>query len=521
MDLAQTLRLAGDNLLHMLNPEENHVPYWHLVVTADYRAHLEMVKGGHSHNVGRWWDAMLRLERATGYAIPWRLEAPMLANVERFTRNPYRILLDDTHDPNDAKSWYVHSFRETMLAYDALHRFRGSAEAARRGRESATMMLEACRDPRRWHFAAVAQPAHSSPLIYSHGRALEGLGHFYASTGDEAALRLSAHLAEFHLAHSLRADGGVPKEGIGNHTHSYLNMLKGLLLFGRATNQRRFLDAVLQTYYRTVRGLFTRSGFTTHDIDPSQFAAGDAASAGDAAQLALWLWPHAQDPELLDDAERFVRARLLPSQVVQPPPLAPRDPAGGGDAYRSLGERMVGAIGGCVGHTWGVSSVTDITASSLHSLLDIYEHIAERTETGIWVLFHFDVRNEFMTMTSERAERARVRLAIHGGEHVHIRIPGWSDKREVRLAVNGEAATPVWLGSFVRVAGSPRGMEIELSYALPRSSQTETSVTQWYHAPDYSRKPAEERKTYRFEWKGDDVVGASPVEPLFPLYPPL
>jgi hypothetical protein len=46
LTLEQSLRLAGQNLLGILNPEDNYLPYWALDVTPDYKASL-----------GRWWPA--------------------------------------------------------------------------------------------------------------------------------------------------------------------------------------------------------------------------------------------------------------------------------------------------------------------------------------------------------------------------------------------------------------------------------------------------------------------------------
>jgi len=38
-----------------------------------------------AHDVGRWWDAILRLEHATGFSIPAHMEDAMLANLKRLT----------------------------------------------------------------------------------------------------------------------------------------------------------------------------------------------------------------------------------------------------------------------------------------------------------------------------------------------------------------------------------------------------------------------------------------------------
>ena len=59
---------------------------------------------------------------------------------------------------------------------------------------------------------------------------------------------------------------------------------------------------------------------------------GETASPGDAAQLALWLATRHGFTEYLDDVERIVRARILPSQVTETPPLHVATPGARKDA---------------------------------------------------------------------------------------------------------------------------------------------------------------------------------------------
>ena len=43
------------------------------------------------HNIGRWWDAVLRLEEATGFVIPGELEAAMLTHLKCCLDNPLGV----------------------------------------------------------------------------------------------------------------------------------------------------------------------------------------------------------------------------------------------------------------------------------------------------------------------------------------------------------------------------------------------------------------------------------------------
>ena len=95
MKIVEHQDLAGKNLLGCLCPEANYLPYWHMVVEEDLAAEYEFRPHCTGHNVGRWWNAMLRLQACTGFDIPSDIEAAMLENTWRLSDNPTGILLED------------------------------------------------------------------------------------------------------------------------------------------------------------------------------------------------------------------------------------------------------------------------------------------------------------------------------------------------------------------------------------------------------------------------------------------
>ena len=514
LTLKKHMSLAGDNLISILAPQKDYLPYWMMRVDNQYRADLWFRPRCDAHNIGRWWDVMLRLEDATGFRIPKEVEAGMLRNFWKYTDNPFGILLDVADDPNDASRWYIHSFRETMLTYAALVRYRNSERAAEAGRRSVRKMARVCADLRKADFSPTRQPFQAYHPVYFHGRAIEGLVLFHKATGDKATLEFAARLAAYHLENTTQPDGSRGKD-IGHHTHSYLNTLRGLLLYGETTGQRQYMNRVDATYRNAVAKMITPSGVIPHDIDGG---ATEVASAGDVAQLALWLHDQTKNADFLDDVERIVRSRLLPSQITEPPPLVPTR-EGSADEVRDLSSRMVGAIGGCAGHTWGKSCITDITASALQTLIDVYHHIAERDEEGIWIRLHFDCEREYVRVRSTRGEDARLSIQVSGEEDLFVRVPGWVPADSAKLLVDGKPAPVRRQGAYVAIPGSPDGLQVELRYALPRRTTTETSRMQYFHTPAHLFGPAAKPYVYTLQWRGDEVVAASPVKDYFPFYP--
>ncbi|MEI6915603.1 MAG: hypothetical protein WCL39_10770, partial [Armatimonadota bacterium] len=384
LTLKRSLDLAGQHLLGMLNPEDNYLPYWALMVQQDYKAQMNVVWP--AHNIGRWWDAMLRLEDAVGFRIPKKAEAAMLANTHRFFDNPDHICIS----PDPKAIWELHSLREGLLALNALARWRKNDWAASQGQKMILSIAERLRDDGTWDLAKFDATQKDRQLFYppdaceSHGRMLEALVWFYETTGDLEALRLGDRIARWHFENTTQPDGGINKSAKADHMHSYLGTLRGLLLWGQMTRQHEYLARVADTYRTTVRSLVHESGYTSHNLKES-FP--ETTSPGDAAQIALWLSREGYG-EFLDDAERLVRARLLPSQIVTSPPLRPTVDDGK-DRHRDLDKRVIGGYGGC--HTkphGGKQGVTDVTAAGVHTLIDIYKHVAVTEGGQLTVLFH-------------------------------------------------------------------------------------------------------------------------------------
>lgn len=514
------MELAGKNLLNALCPTRNYLPYWEMKVDDDYRGRYKFRQSCNAHNIGRWWDTMLKLEDAIGFNIPLEAEGGMLQNLWKYCDNPTGILINFEDSPDDAGKWYIHSFRETMLALTALVNFRNSRQAVATGRIAIEKMAQASANPDQWVFPSAKQPYNDGGPQGTHGRTIEGLVLFYEATGVEEALDLAGRYAKYHLEHSTHSDGSFAGENVkNNHTHSYLNTLRGLFLYGKLTRQHGYVDVVEVTYNNAISKMITPSGFITHDIDVERlpFAVGEVSSAGDTAQLALWLWKHTGKNSYLDDVERIVRARLLPSQITDLPGIKP-EKENDDDAYRDLDQRIVGAIGGALDLTFGKSCITDITAAALHSLIDVYNNRVNVDKAGIWVNLHFDYKNRFVSVTSQRDKHAKLIINVPGDKNIFVRIPGWTPAESVVMTVNRKTKPLVKVGDYIFVGNKSGNLKIEIHYELPEHIETEISRCRFYDAPGRIHAPTEKERAYTIKWRGDEVIGASPVRAYFPIY---
>ncbi len=427
MDLRAPLHLAGQSLLAILDPEDGFLP------TKGYEV---------AHDLGRWWDAVLRLEETLGFEIPLELEAAALGNLQRLTANPDALLIAP---PERGGCINPHNFRESLLAWGGLVSHRRSQAAYKAGLRLVEAMNRALQADGSFDFTRLGSwglaplttdPSHTEPrregwfdATATSGRSLEALVWLYEATGEDRVLHLAKRIADHHLAQTISPDGKVraeilDSENVG-HNHSYHGTLRGLLLYGLLTEQPRFVEAVEATYRLGVRGQIVReSGWAPHDLGMMRFPnnhgdpVGEPASTGDSVQLALWLALRAGQKDLLDDVERLVRCRLLPMQMSQEEFEAYPE---GTFMRRDLG--AWGVHGEC--HS-GKGCTPDITAAVTHTLCDVYHHICTHTAGTSWINLHFDYADDHLALTSRRAERGELTVVPVQPTNLMIRLPGWA-----------------------------------------------------------------------------------------------
>ncbi len=540
MDLKSSLNLAGRNLLNCMLPTKHHLPTFQVIAGNDRRVRITF--HAPCHNLNRWWDAMLRLEAATDFAIPKDTESHMRTNIERFFDNSDELCLVPMDLEGVAPTFYPHSFRENMLALGAMVQYRNSDWAADAGRRMLRKLLAIRPSAGGWDFRkieyheklaamngreAIEQYTYrgrvgriDSPDVGCDGRMIEGLVHYYRQTGQGEAMDLLNLLAEFHLAHSTHADGTINFELYPSHTHSYLNTMKGLLMFGLLTGQRRYVEAIEATYRVSIRTRVVKeSGFTSHDF--LQDCLSEVASTMDAAEIAMHLALNGY-PEYFDDTERWLRCRILPSQIITAPDLTPieefakadtgdqtvqvkaNSTALGREDYRNLRERMIGGFGCGIEYPNSASYVyTDVSASVLHGLTEVYANVVEDTPAGLAVHMHFDYEDDRIKVTSQREEAATLVITPKTTRNVLVRIPAWAPADSIRLSVNGVARTLILLGRYVFVPAGSKPGPITVTFDLPGRKTYETTMGH----------------DFVYSWRADEIIGVTPNTDLFPYYP--
>jgi hypothetical protein len=499
--LKQAIHRAGNCCLAWLDPKYDCMP------TGGYEV---------AHDTGRWWDAMLRLEAATGFQIPPKLEAAMLCNIQRLMGNPDALLMNDPslELPRNTARINPHNFREGLLALAALVRYRQSDWARKTGHRLLATMDRCFQPDGRFDYTLLecwgkiplsTDPCHLQPpgapwfdATANSGRALEAILCFHDVTGDPLAMKVARRIARHHLANSVNADGSMHTEILNpnnvGHNHSYLGALRGLLQFGLLEQQQEYVDAVFATYRNSLwKHNISHSGWSPHDLGKIRFPdgagdpVGEHGSCSDVIQLALWLGLQTGQTDLLDDTERLIRARLFPSQIDE-----------------EANPRRHGAWG-VYGHPFGRGAILDVFAAVVHSLVDVYQHIVTATDGGGQsVNLHFGVETPHMTIRDMRGERGRLQIVPKRPCPLRIRVPAWAPRRTVSLTASGKSLPLRWDGAYLLVSAKDAklGNTIELTYDLPERETVEVM-------------PVSGRE-FRLSWRGDGVAACDPEVAIHP-----
>ena len=127
---------------------------------------------------------------------------------------------------------------------------------------------------------------------------------------------------------------------------------------------------------------------------------------------------------------------------------------------------------------------------------------------GLVVNLHFTCSTPAAEVLSERGREACLTVRPRApGAAAAIRVPAWAPRASLRLSVAGREMTPRLMGPFVLVGAEEMapGAAIVLRHALPERETSETLPG---------------GRTFRLQWRGDQVVGIHPREVPLAIYPP-
>lgn len=447
-----------------------------------------------AHDTGRWVDAVLRLEETIGIAIPPEIEKAVFEGERILTDNPYAMLLNRSPltgvKPDDPDFLNFHNLREGVMSLERLCARRGLDWAAERlvrlGDTMKRVFFDGTLRPDEMASALRLNPPGTGSMLHtpgntdfteSSGRALEGLLYAAETTGENSIRELADRVAEYHLAHDVNPDGSpawfVTDEKVNHHTHSYLGTLRGLLLYGLKNGRSGYVEAVKNTYDRSLwKHNVSESGYVSHDLGKAKYfdregnPVGDHGSLSDVLWLAAVLGEETGEGKYYDDLERLLFCRLLPLQKV------------------SFDPRMDGGWGITDGY-FGGGVVLDCFAAVANALCRVYAGAVTKRGGKTFVNLHADLdlgnakvrasQCAAATASKKPGDRRKVTALLPKRGEVCLRLPAWTDPDTAVLLADGEKVPIVVKDGYVS-AGSCREATLEYD-RFERTSVEYTRVT--------------------------------------------
>jgi hypothetical protein len=104
----------------------------------------------------------------------------------------------------------------------------------------------------------------------------------------------------------------------------------------------------------------------------------------------------------------------------------------------------------------------------------------------------------------ERGIDATVTVTAIAPRNILVRVPRWVRRGSICLSHDATPVSLNWRGDYLQIECSNTPATIRLQYALPERRTVERTQT---------------GQTYRFRWRGDQIVGIYPNDPVRPFYP--
>jgi hypothetical protein len=420
---------------------------------------------------GRHLDALLTAEAELGI----ELNEDVVDQHTRasFASYPSGLSLPCNHNkPGGALvSVDEHTIRESFHGLNALVRHRASSKARDIAEAGILQILETWSPVHGWDAAAIESQydfglTQRPTFVEGLGRAIGPLVKYHQTTKSDSALELAQLLGKHATDGYFIDDGSYDSKRFGEHAHSTTCVVSSLAQLADHTQDRSLLGRVKAFYDCGLRTIRDDVGWVQEGSnDNAESERGEMNNVGDVIETALLLALHYGD-QYFEDAERFLRAQLLPSQVRD---LSFMTEVPGGDERRNVNERLLGIFGfnAVYGHLpAGVNEAApslDIVGGVVSSLCAAYGAVTRRKGGVTYVDMLFNHESDSVKIESPyTGSGLRITPLVEGD--VLVRVPTWVNQAAVK--VNGVPAGDKLEGSRLRLTQPVLHQELVIEFPL-------------------------------------------------------
>ena len=505
IDIEDRIKLGLNALVGGLDASKKHMPYWSIRVKNGRLLNFHHAgTWDWCHDVARAIHAISLAEEAIGERVDetiWR----HLGDLQIALFDEADDLPGTVDKETGERVVHLHNVREATHALTALYR-RGDERARKWSRR----MIRAVRKSLDSKGAMQCDrlPVCVSDYNYQpsqEGRAVDALVRNYRSTGDSAALELAGLMTNYALDSCFTAEGSLREEA-GTHGHSLNAMLAGMLDFAIITNDAKVLNRAKSIYDVGCPRFNSSFGWSMESLDKFNHR-GESNNTGDLLRAALLLGK-AGWPEYFEEAERILRAHLLPSQVIDVDDL-PDEPNLLDDSSSRRASRLRGGFSFPTPNDYllnpDAALVTyDITSGAVDGMCEALSTIIDSKDVDVRLNLLFNHELQDLQVVSHLCEAGHIRIENRTSRNLFVRIPSWVDKRDVELKVNKVEVAPVFIDSYLLIACNHSSSSSVINFPL-REVRTMESIC---------------FRNYTIDWRGDEIVAMSPPAENRPMFGP-
>ena len=354
------------------------------------------------------------------------------------------------------------------------------------------------------------------------GLPLRAFSRWYAISGDKKALDMAHKLAHFMLKPSMwdaKGPGMVVPSEHGRwrgHFHTHTMGLIGLLEYAIVSDDDQVKQIANEAYQHARSVGISRIGFFPAVIrPPKQKQPSDAGYGGTSPQvsetcgvadmiaLAIRL-SEAGIGDYWDHVDQYVRNHLVECQmlrrdlleeIIAAGPTYKVDPTT--ETAENVLERSIGAFVSGSDPTWLYCWYTMCCQGNASlALYEAWKAIMDHSDGVVQVNLLLNRASPWIDVDSYLPYEGKVVLKNKTARKVHVRIPSWAEKKEIRCHVNDQESSCYWLNNYLIIEGLRPSDVVKVQFPVKRT-------TEEYTLPSYQRK-------YICDFRGNTLVDVSP-----------
>ena len=377
-----------------------------------------------------------------------------------------------------------HNIREGFHALYALVKYRQSRRAQDIAEKSIDCIFELWDVKKGWNRDIIEKQyklefLEALSFVHGLGRALGPLVKYYRVTASTEALHLATVLKDKLINEFYSTDGCFDSDLFGNHVHSVTCCLSSLAQMAELTGDLSLMNRVKTFYDKGLWQLRDEIGWSMESAEQAlskQTDHGEANNTGDILETALIL-AHWGYTEYYNDAERILRAHLLPSQLRDVSFIQEPENPDGLDGLNNIAQRHKGGWGfpAPYGHKsikrgrTAINFNMDIVGGVVGSLCQAYREIAFFDKLGHHVNLPFDCDTPDILVESPYThETLRIHLRQPGPLFIHI--PAWVDREQ--LQISDVSTQPLWTGNKLYFPQLPKDSTVSIHFPLMEQTLT-------------------------------------------------